>query len=128
MYLQPFCTEESNSITTSIADILNSIMTTYDAVPKEDLLSADSALRTRVFDITKLLVIIYNKMDILQQLATTAGLPYLDAQFINLCIRLIKNMNNFDKGLIEWFELPTNQTYQVIKNHFAKSKNNIQGV
>ena len=128
MYLQPFRTEESNAITTPIADILDTLMTTYGTVPEEDLLSADSALRSRVFDITKPLVIIYNEMDNLQQLATAAGLPYSNAQFINLSMRLIKNMNDFDKGLTKWFDLPRNQTYQTFKNHFTKAQNNIRRV
>ena len=118
MYLQPFRNEHSNAINTPIADILDSLMTTYGTVPEEDLLSADSALRTRVFDITKPLVIIYNEMDDLQQLATAAGLPYTDAQFINLGIRLIKNMNDFDKGLTEWFDSPPGQKYRAFKLHF----------
>lgn len=76
MYLRPFCNEYSNAIETSIADILESLMTIYRVVSEEELRTAESALRERVFDITKPLVITFNEMNNLQELATAADLAY----------------------------------------------------
>ena len=128
MYLKPYRNEHSNAITTPIPDIFNDLMAIYGVVPEDDLVAAESALRARVFDIAQPLVIIYNEMDDLQQLATAAGVPYTEAQFVNLGIRLIKNMNDFDKGLTKWFEKTSGKNYIGFKNHFTREQNNLRQV
>ena len=128
MFLKPYRNQYSNGITTPIPDIFDDLMAIYGVVPEEELVQAESALRARVFDIAQPLVIIYNEMDDLQQLATAAGLEYTEAQFINLGIRLIKNMNDFDKGLTEWFEKTTGKNYIAFKTHFTKAQNNLRRV
>ena len=128
IFLKPYQNQYSNGNTTSIPDIFDDLMTTYGVVPEEDLIAADSALRARVFDISQLLVIIYNEMDDLQQLTIAAGLPYTDAQFFKLGVCLIKNINNFDKGLTKWFEKPSGQNYIAFKTHFTTAKNHLRRV
>ena len=86
-------------------------------------------MRSKVFEITEPLVILFNEMDNLQELATAARLPFTDAQFVNLGIRLIKNMNDFDKGLTEWFDLPTvKKTYIKFKDHFMNVQSSLQQI
>ena len=127
MFLKSYQNEHSNSITTPIPDIFNDLMDVYGTIPEEELISADTAIRARVFDISQPLVIIYNKMDDLQQLAIAADLPYTDKQFINLGVRLIKNMNDFDKGLTKWFENPSDK-YIDFKQHFTDAQKNLPRV
>ena len=128
MYLKPFHNVHSNAIDQPISVILDSLLTTYGRVPEEELLTEESNLRTKVFDITEPLVILYNKMDDLQQLADAAGLRYTDAQFLNIGIRLIKNMNDFEKGLTDWYDLPVPRTWLQFKTHFTTAQNNLRKV
>ena len=106
MYLKPFRNRHSNAIESTIPDLLSHLLSTYGNVQEDDLLRAEATLRARVFDITEPLVVMYNEVDDLQELATSAGLPYSDNQIINLGIKLIKNMKDFEKRLTSWYDLP----------------------
>lgn len=126
VFLKPSQNQYSNGIDTPIQDIYDDLMTTDGVVPEEDLVAASTALMARVFDISQPLVVIYKKMDNLQQLATVAGLLYTDAYFVNLGICLIKNMNKLDKGLTEWFEKNNGQKLHCIQNTLKDRAKNIE--
>ena len=128
MYLKPYRNQHSNAIDWEIWEIIDDLMEMYGTVPEEHLRTAESILRAKVFDISKPLVIIYNEMEDLKQIADAAQLPYTDAQFVNLGICLIKNTNDFDKGLTEWFDLPLGQTYITFKKHFTKAQTALRRV
>ena len=127
MYLMHFRNEFSSAINARIPVILSHLLDTYGRVTEDDLLRAEGLLRARIYDITKPFVVIFNDIDEFQQLATAARLPYSDNQIINLGIRLIKNMNDFEKGLNEWYDLQI-KTYLTFKTHFTTAQNNLRRV
>ena len=95
-------------------------------MPKEQLLQEEASLRAKVFEITEPLIILYNEVEDLQALAVAATIPYLDAQIINLGIKLIKNMNNFDKSLTSWYNLPiADRTWIRFKSHFTLAQSSL---
>ena len=111
IYLLPFRNDESNAILQPISDILNNLITTYGDIEEEEVLKINSVLQAKVFDVTKPIIILFNEMDELQKLATAASLPFYDNQFLNLGVKLIKNMTIFNKGITEWYDLTTPCTY-----------------
>ena len=127
MYLMHFRNEFSSAINARIPVILSHLLDTYGRVTEDDLLRAEGLLRARIYDITEPLVVMFNDIDEFQQLATAARLPYSDNQIINLGIRLIKNMNDFEKGLNEWYDLQI-KTYLTFKTHFTTAQNNLRRV
>ena len=54
---------------------------------------------TKIFNIQQLLVIIFNELEELEQLAIAANNPYVGNQSVNISIQLINNVNDFEKGL-----------------------------
>ena len=127
MYLMHFRNEFSSAINARIPVILSHLLDTYGRVTEDDLLQAEGLLQARIYDITEPLVVMFNDIDEFQQLATAARLPYSDNQIINLGIRLIKNMNDFEKGLNEWYDLQI-KTYLTFKTHFTTAQNNLRRV
>ena len=73
-----FHNEFSSVINTQIPDILSHLIDTYGKVQEENIMQDEGILRVRVFNITEPLVVMYNEIDDLQQLATAARLPYSD--------------------------------------------------
>ena len=128
MYLMPFRNDESHAISIPISDILDNLLLTYGEIEEEEVLEAESNLRAKVFDITQPIIILFNEMDQLQKLANAASLKFTDAQFLNLGLRLIKNMMDFEKGLTEWYDLPAPRTYIQFKTHFTTAQNNLRKV
>ena len=119
IYMKQFRNVTSNAITTSVPDIFTSLFTTYGSITEDELEEKFSSLQQRVFDITEPLIGMYNEVEDLQRLATASFAPYTDRQLVNLGIRLIKNMHDFEKGLDTWYSLPRDsQTWVTFKTHF----------
>ena len=52
-------------------------------------------------------------------MATASNTPYNDCQLVNLGLRLIKNMSDFEQGLQHWYDCPqADQTWMNFKIHF----------
>lgn len=52
-------------------------------------------------------MIIFNEIYDLQDLAIVAENKFSDQQIVNLCLHLIKNTGDFEKGITEWYEKVT---------------------
>ena len=70
----------------------------------------------------------YNEVDDLIELGIAAKNPFTDAQIVKLGVKLIKNMNDFEKGLEEWYALPGPTTWESFKSHFETAYINLQQV
>ena len=128
-FLKSFRNRSSNAITTTIPIILSALFQTYGLIPEEELLTKENNLRAKVFDIVEPLIILYNEVEDLQELAVAAQNPYSDPQIINLGIKLIKNMCDFEKGLTTWYDLPlADQTWIRFKTHFNTAQNSLRRV
>ena len=62
-----------------------------------------------------------NELDELEQVVIDTSNPYTGKQMINIGIKLIKNFNDFEKGLTSWFERPSIQhTLLNFRAHFER--------
>ena len=118
-YIKRFIDRTTNTLTADIPVVLAHLFRTYGKISPDHLLNLDTELRKKVFDITQPLVLLYNEVEDLQELATAAQNPYTDTQLVNLGIRLIKNMADFEKGLTDWYARPAaTNTWVNFKTHF----------
>ena len=106
MYFKGFRNPHTNTITTDIPTLLDHVFTTYGAVEPEELKEQEDLLRQKVFDIGQPLIILFNKVKELKELATASGNPFSPVQLLTIGIQLIKNFNDFETGLTTWFDLP----------------------
>ena len=121
LYLKSFRNAYSNTFTTDITTILNHLFTTYGYITPEELSEHQEKLCAKVFDIEQPLIILFNELEELQQVACAALNPYTDTQMVNIALRLIKNLNDFEKGLTSWFERPVQEhTLLNLKTHFER--------
>ena len=69
------------------------------------------------------LYVMYNDVKDQQELATAANAPYTDVQLINIGLGLIKNMNEFEKGLETWYARPiAEHIWLNLKDHFLEAQ------
>ena len=62
----------------------------------------------------------YNEIEDLQEFDTAGSAPYLNMQLVHFGLTLIKNINDFEKALEEWYDLPVvNQMWLDFKAHFT---------
>ena len=123
LYLRSFRNEHTNTITTDIPTLLEHLFTTYGAIEPEELQEKVDTLRQKVFEIAEPLIIMYNEVNELQDLATASGNPFTPKQLIAIGIQLIKNLNDFEKGLTTWYDLlPAQQTWPRFQTHFETAR------
>ena len=129
MYLKSFRNIHTNSITTSLPTLLQHLFTTYGAIEAEELHEREQNLRTKIFDICDPLIILYNDVEELQELATASDSPFSDTQMVNIGVQLIKNFNDYEKGLSEWYDLPNDsKTWANFKPHFENARESLRKV
>lgn len=71
---------------------------------------------------------LYRRIDDLSELATATHSPYSPQQLIDLGLTVIKNTNDYVRGLSDWYNLPPNQTWLTFKQHFQQTKLNLRKV
>lgn len=129
MYLRGFRNAHTNTITTDIPTLLEHLFTTYGAVEPEELKEQEDILRQKVFNIGDPLIILFNEVEELQELATASGNPFSPVQQLTIGIQLIKNFNDFETGLTSWFDLPTiDKTWPRFKTHFESARASLRRV
>ena len=126
MYLKRFRNKDSNAINKPISFILSHLFLNYGRVPEEHLREEEAKLLARVFDLTQLLILMFNKIDDLVDLAIAAKLPYTEHQIVNLGLTLVKNTNDFEKGISDWIEKKTTKDWDAFKMHFETTQENLQ--
>ena len=126
-YLKSFRNIHTNTITTPLPTILSHLFTTYGAIEPEELHEIEQNLRAKVFDICEPLVVMFNEVEELQDIATASGTPFSENQKINIGIQCIKNFNDFEKGLSDWFDLPAaGKTWTAFKTHFESARESLR--
>ena len=123
MYLKSFSNIHINTISISVPIILVILIKNYGRVTGEKLQENENNLKTKIFDIINPLIIMYNKIKELHQLATAVLLLYTTAQIINIEIKLVKNTNDFEKGLSDWYDKSAkDHTWLNFKEHFTTAQ------
>ena len=108
LYLKRFRNRQMNTLHNTIPDILQYLFATYGDLTPEELSATAKSLKTKVFDITHPLIIMYNKVYDLEDIVTASNNAYLDTKIINLVIQLIKTCA-ISKRDIDWYVRPTGE-------------------
>jgi len=86
LYLKSYRNEYSNTFHTNLQTIFLDLFTTYGYITPGELGEQKEALCAKVFDIQQPLIIMFNEMDELEQVAIDASNPYIATQMINIGI------------------------------------------
>ena len=126
-YLKSFRNVNTNSITTPLPTILAHLFNIYGAIEPEELYDLEQNIRAKVYDICEPLVIMFNEIEELQDIATASSNAFTDKQMINIGIQCIKNFNDFEKGLSEWYDLPAAaKNWLRFKTHFERARESLR--
>ena len=90
LYLKRFRNRHTNTLTNTLPVVLDYLFQTYGEITDEELKLVEDNLKSRVFDITQPMAVMYNELQDLQDLATAANNAFSDKQFVNIGIQLIK--------------------------------------
>jgi len=67
------------------------------------------------------LVAIYNEIEELEHIGHTVVKPYLMSQLMSYGLKIIKNTNDFETGILTWTMRPINEhTWPYLKNFFEE--------
>ena len=122
-YLKPYQNRHSNAIDVPIQVIFEGLFRQYGCVTPEELAQEEQKLRSQIFVIIEPIVTLFNEIKDLQELAEAARLLYSDEQVLTLGIHSIKNMNDFEKDLIDWYDKPiVQQTWANFQTHFSTTQ------
>ena len=128
-YLKKYRNVHSNKISSPIRDILDELFTTYGAITDEELSERENTLRARIFDITHPLVELYNATEELQEIAIASSSPFTDKQMVSIGLKLIRNMNDYEKARGEWMAKPSvDKTWTTFKTHFDDAYSYLLGL
>jgi hypothetical protein len=126
VYMKPFRNQYSNSVNVSLSSILTSLFNTYRKVQDDTLQEATDKLRARIYDISQPLVVMFNDIQELNELSIAADNEYTERQLVNIGIQLIKNTNDFERGLESWIIRPAvEKTWINFKAHFELAHTNL---
>ena len=128
-YLKSLRNANSNAITIPLHDVLTHLFTRYGVVNSDTLMDIEDKVKTMDYNITEPLVVIYNEIDELARLGTAAGNPYSDMQQVQLGLRIIKNSNDFENGIEQWYERPVvEHTWDNFKTHFEEAREKLKKI
>ena len=128
MYLKRFRSKDSNAIDKPISFIMSHLFLNYGSVTEEQLLDEEAKLRAKVFDLTEPLILMYNEVDDLVDLAIAAKIPYTEHQIVSLGLTLIKNTNDFETGITDWIKKTTTKDWDAFKIHFEIEQENLRTI
>ena len=89
-------------ITQPLFTVLTTLITTYGDVTSEELEEAHTVIKARVFDVSQPLVAMFDAVEDLLELSIAAEDEFTQRQLVNLGQQLIKNANDFERGLEIW--------------------------
>ena len=95
LYLQRLWNPFTNTFTDPVYVLLNYLSTTYSNIAREELKEKKNKLEMIVFDIEKPLILLFNQIKDLSDLAAAANCPLTTPQLVGIGVTLIKNMCDF---------------------------------
>lgn len=106
VYLKQFQNNVTNTINTKLPIILQPLFTTYGDIDAYKIKDKQVKLEVKVFDIQEPLQVLNDEVEEFQELSTAANLSNTPAQLVAIGEQLIKNTNDFKRGIDEWYTLP----------------------
>ena len=117
VYLKPYHNQYSNSIDIPLSIVLASLFATYGDIQDEVLQEATDKLYEHISDISESLLFLFNEIDEPKALSIAAEIEYTEKQLVNIGIQLIKNMNDYERGLENWIVKPAAlKTWVILKS------------
>jgi hypothetical protein len=128
-YLDSLRNREANAITLSIPDILDYLFQNYGTVEQEEVTKEEQIVREFKYNPPTPLVVIFNRIEDLRDLAEAALNPYTDLQLLNIGLQVLKDSGSFTEGLKLWYELPQDQhNWDNFKQHFQEELRKLKKV
>lgn len=119
-YLALLKKHQTNTITLRLHEFVDFLFRNYGHVTPAQLANEEQQLLSWSYDPSLLIVLLYNKIDDLMDLANTASLPYSLQQVINMGYILLNKTGKFTNGIREWNCIPPNQrTWDVFQTYFS---------
>jgi len=121
-YLAAIKNRQTNTITLRVHEIMEYLFRNFGRVTPAKLADEEQQLLAWVYDPTLPIVLLYNKIDDLMDLANAAGSPYSAQQVINLGYLLLNKTGKFHTGIREWNRIPQDQqTWDAFQMHFSQA-------
>ena len=121
-YLAELHDKFTNDIPHSIPDILTYLFRNFADVDVEDVDKEAESLNQMHWDISEPPMVFITPIEDLQVFATSAGVPRSESQLIAIGVKIIQRTGDFEKGLLEWFDLPAaDKTWDRFKEHFLEA-------
>ncbi len=119
-YLAALKDRHTNTITVPIADIITYLFRNYGRVTPATLVDEEQKVLQWTFDPALPIVLVFNNVDDLMDLASAAGSPYTAQRLINFAYVIINRTGKFTTGICEWNRLPDAQkTWTIFTSHFV---------
>ena len=127
VYIKGFRNRHSMVITQPILTLLTTLFTTYGDVQDGELTDAIDKLKSTVFDVSEPLVGLHDDIEDLKELSIAAENELTERQLVALGLLLIKNANDFERGLETWVNQPVvTRTWLNFKAHFVNAQTQLR--
>ena len=110
-------------IKVSLAEVLTRLFTKYERVVEETFNNQETKVKTIKYLLSEPFVNVTTTIDELAPVATAANNPYSDNQKIQMGLGIVKNTNDFEVALLDWYQRPVaDRTYDNFKDHFEEAR------
>ena len=119
-YLASLKDRQTNTILVPLDQIIDYLFVHYGRVTPAQLQHEEQQLTEWIYDPVLPIVIVFNKIDDLLDLATAAGSPCSAQQIINFGYNILNKTGKFKQGIREWNRLlPAQKTWATFQTHFT---------
>ena len=127
LYLEELRDPTTNTILATVPFILNHLITNYGEIEPDTLSEKEQLVRKMQFTVSDPFTKLWKQIEDIGQLSTAENSPYTQNQLVNIALHVIKSTNDYERGLSDWYALPTvNQTWLTLKQHFQKARRDLR--
>ena len=127
LYLEELRDTTTNTILSSIPFILNHLITNYGEIEPDTVTDKEMSVRKMDFTVADPLTKLWKEVEDIEALSIAASAKYSEQQLVNIALHVIKSTRDFERGLNDWYVLPTqNQTWLHLKTHFQSARRNLK--
>ena len=128
MYLDPIRYNQTNVITTNVADTMKFLRESYGEMSVDELEEETNNIKQYTFDLLLSIDLLLTKVQTHSEICSIAGAPMTDKQITDLAYLLIIKTSIYRKYLIEWNEKPVPKTWNDFKLHMRKAHASLKKV
>ena len=119
-YLSALKNRQTNTITEHLHVIIEYLFRNYGRVTPAQLAHEEQQVQNFIYDPTLPIVVVFNKIEDLMDLATAVSSPYSAQQIINFGYNILNKTEKFKQGIREWNQLlPAQKTWDAFQTHFS---------